>query len=1351
MKLGMKKLFAWVLILCMVLVSAPGLAYAQSQEKKTSVTDGELVMEYEIVSEWENSYNIAVKLTNNGSEPIENWSVVYDSMGEIETMWNATVVKNDDNKLTVKNAGWNQDIAAGQSVTYGYILKCATKYMPTQLSLLNAKKNNVAEEKFVFSYVVYSAWENGMNANISITNQSGADVEDWAVEFDYPNVITEIWNAEVVEHTNNHYVIKNAGYNQNIVSGSAISFGFLANPVDVDAEPENIRLTELSQDDESGVVSNTGVSVDKSVFATDEETGMYYLNKELDMLTGTLEDAQKAKKGYFNVKNMQGTLLMSGEFLPSAQFVINDFGFVLGENVITVGVEYQNGKRAEETFSVMNYNEENMKNVPLDLEDTDGEGLNNYLESLYGTDKDKADTDGDGLSDYMELAEIGTNPLIVDTDGNGISDAEEDSDGDGLSNAAEVKYGTMLYAMDSDLDGLTDGEEVERYGTNPLSADTDGDGASDKWEVQNGHNPRENNSNFEVNADVDMGEISFEIKVTANGANAESFRVVPVTNTSLVNSTIPGYMGNAIDLTMDGQFEKAELVCYFDESYLEDETFVPAFYYINEETQLLEELPIVWDGKSNFFTVELEHFSKYIMLNKTAFLEVWENEIKAPTGENGQAPNLNIVFVMDLSGSMSGSKLRTMKNSVNSFIDVLGEKDRAALVTFTSSASILSGLTNDKDALKDKVDAMGAYGLTSIYKGVEKATQILSDAGSGYNLMIVFTDGYDEPSTTYAGNYASIVEEAVDNNIVIHTIGIQTVDKNLLTRVAEETGGNYYYAENVGELQEKVEEVREQTVDYITDSNNDGITDYLTKKICDGTIRTGTGCLAFTYADYRTVQNNDDYDGDGIINGDEIEVKVGFHGAYVLVHTNVEKADTDGDGIRDGAEKNLGTDPNRFNISVGNYNWLGDDGIFCSSLVSEEFAKGGWLATQLYLGNGLFNFKTDFVRDYKVALLEYIATYSEAALEDEVLEAMKAMYESDLRETMASVSSGLVELGKIEGESSEYYKALNNIKTYQNELDICKTRLARIDSFTDVYGFDDELRQIYLNITRESLELESKLSQANRIKKNTDVIEGLTDRVGKICVNVPSRFNKAMELLGKGGDILGYAGIVIETGGEVYDTVQLYSSLSVEAAQYAHIIEMLDAIVMNSENTEMRLAAMEVRMILESDVVNFLAATGDIMDEIKVGASQATLTAALASMGPMGFAIDLGLAFGTFIANTGELAEKSLATIAMGDAASAYAEYVKSQMVYNTEDFYYMNDANYSQFQLLGQLRINGENSFCETLDSRGVVLKLIEKLKYGSQKEAETHCNSTIDNVVDVCNKVGVYVTRDYEGAYLK
>jgi hypothetical protein len=64
-----------------------------------------------------------------------------------------------------------------------------------------------------------------------------------------------------------------------------------------------------------------------------------------------------------------------------------------------------------------------------------------------------------------------------------------DSDKDGLPDFMEQHVGTDLNVSDSDHDGLTDGEEVLIYGTDPLKSDMDGDGASDMKEVQQGTDP----------------------------------------------------------------------------------------------------------------------------------------------------------------------------------------------------------------------------------------------------------------------------------------------------------------------------------------------------------------------------------------------------------------------------------------------------------------------------------------------------------------------------------------------------------------------------------------------------------------------------------------------------------------------------------------------------------------------------------------------------------------------------------------------------------------------------------------------------------------------------------------------
>jgi outer membrane protein OmpA-like peptidoglycan-associated protein len=104
--------------------------------------------------------------------------------------------------------------------------------------------------------------------------------------------------------------------------------------------------------------------------------------------------------------------------------------------------------------------------------DADHDGLLKSEEKRLGTDPNNPDTDGDGLSDGDEVNKYHTNPLKVDTDGDGLSDGDE-----------VLKYHTDPLKVDTDGDGLSDGDEISLFKSDPLKKDTDGDGLSDGDEV----------------------------------------------------------------------------------------------------------------------------------------------------------------------------------------------------------------------------------------------------------------------------------------------------------------------------------------------------------------------------------------------------------------------------------------------------------------------------------------------------------------------------------------------------------------------------------------------------------------------------------------------------------------------------------------------------------------------------------------------------------------------------------------------------------------------------------------------------------------------------------------------------
>ncbi len=116
------------------------------------------------------------------------------------------------------------------------------------------------------------------------------------------------------------------------------------------------------------------------------------------------------------------------------------------------------------------------------LLDVDGDGKSPPMDN---------DSDGDGLDDSYEDANLGINNPDSDSLPNGkpkIPVLDSDSDDDGISDYEEVYAGSDGYTSDplgtdSDGDTLSDGDEVNVWGTNPDSEDSDGDKLNDNLEL----------------------------------------------------------------------------------------------------------------------------------------------------------------------------------------------------------------------------------------------------------------------------------------------------------------------------------------------------------------------------------------------------------------------------------------------------------------------------------------------------------------------------------------------------------------------------------------------------------------------------------------------------------------------------------------------------------------------------------------------------------------------------------------------------------------------------------------------------------------------------------------------------
>ncbi|KAJ1298848.1 hypothetical protein BS78_01G485300 [Paspalum vaginatum] len=201
--------------------------------------------------------------------------------------------------------------------------------------------------------------------------------------------------------------------------------------------------------------------------------------------------------------------------------------------------------------------------------------------------------------------------------------------------------------------------------------------------------------------------------------------------------------------------------------------------------------------------------------------------VKAPGISGGEAADgdaprvpLDLVTVLDVSGSMSGEKLALLKQAMGFVIDNLGPHDRLSVVSFSSGARRVTRLLRMSDAGKGlatrAVESLVARGGTNIAEGLRTAAKVLDERRhrNAVSSVILLSDGQDNYTMTRrehgaAPNYEALVPPSFmangtrDWSAAIHTFGFgNDHDAAAMHVISESTGGTFSYIENEAVIQD---------------------------------------------------------------------------------------------------------------------------------------------------------------------------------------------------------------------------------------------------------------------------------------------------------------------------------------------------------------------------------------------------------------------------------------------------------------------------------------------------------------------------------------------------------------------
>ncbi|RLF63300.1 MAG: hypothetical protein DRN30_06785 [Thermoplasmata archaeon] len=175
----------------------------------------------------------------------------------------------------------------------------------------------------------------------------------------------------------------------------------------------------------------------------------------------------------------------------------------------------------------------NMHNSPKGMtyggdDDMDNDGLSNLEEYGLNSDPTNSDSDGDGLSDGDEVDIYGSSPTSGDSDGDSLLDGDEVNMGLSPANADDDGDGVPTY-IEVTWDSIAG--SIGTSDMDPLSGDSDGDGVGDLMEIASGSNPIDDSFASVIaigNISRPFDSISWDV-----GANDQSIDVTYIVEYSL--------------------------------------------------------------------------------------------------------------------------------------------------------------------------------------------------------------------------------------------------------------------------------------------------------------------------------------------------------------------------------------------------------------------------------------------------------------------------------------------------------------------------------------------------------------------------------------------------------------------------------------------------------------------------------------------------------------------------------------------------------------------------------------------------------------------------------------------------
>jgi len=174
---------------------------------------------------------------------------------------------------------------------------------------------------------------------------------------------------------------------------------------------------------------------------------------------------------------------------------------------------------------------------------------------------------------------------------------------------------------------------------------------------------------------------------------------------------------------------------------------------------------------------------------------------------------VSVGIVFDLTGSMSGEKVKRAKDALAHFFDTSLDKDEYFLITLQSGRAFLTlDRTRDSKAILDKLTFVQTRGNTAFYDGVYLAAERVQRGAYPKRAVLVISDGQDNNSRYTFNDLRKMLKES---DVAIYSVGIEESGNGslalegsgILDEISGVSGGKSFFPRSNAEMDDIFEQI----------------------------------------------------------------------------------------------------------------------------------------------------------------------------------------------------------------------------------------------------------------------------------------------------------------------------------------------------------------------------------------------------------------------------------------------------------------------------------------------------------------------------------------------------------------